>query len=155
MTAAVKQLKIVPEICINRGLLPQASTPPSIIHYTPATLTFNIPGYYDCHLCQKRFTTIHRLAAHLNSPAHDADQFRCPKCKKTFKLVSALTQHIESGACRLANLHEIESHFNRLTAGLNSRLLSFLTPSASWCVPFDTARLFLIFYCFDYQGTET
>lgn len=126
VTAAVKQLKIVPEICINRGLLAQASTPPSITtHYIPAKLSFNVPGYYDCYLCKKRFTAIHRLAAHLNSPAHDADQFRCPKCKKTFKLVSALTQHIESGACRLANLHEIEGHFDRLTAGLNSRLLRF------------------------------
>lgn len=126
VTAAVKQLKIVPEICINRGLIPQASTPPSVTtHYIPATLSFNVPGYYDCYLCKKRFTAPHRLAAHLNSPAHDADQFRCPKCKKTFKLVSALTQHIESGACRLANLHEIEGHFDRLTAGLNSRLLRF------------------------------
>ncbi|KIJ98337.1 hypothetical protein K443DRAFT_211319 [Laccaria amethystina LaAM-08-1] len=125
VTAAVKQLKIVPEICINRGLLLQAPTPPSVTHYIPATLSFNIPGSYNCCLCNKRFTAIHRLAAHLNSPAHDADQFRCPKCKKTFKVVSALSQHIESGACRLANLHEIKGHFDLLTAGLNTRLLCF------------------------------
>ncbi|EDR04778.1 uncharacterized protein LACBIDRAFT_294995 [Laccaria bicolor S238N-H82] len=119
VTAAVKKLKIVPDICITR-LLP-SSGPPTISTYIATEQSFNGTSY-ECFLCHKGFRLLTSLNAHLASPAHDADEFRCPKCNKDFTVISALVQHIESEVCGLAKMQEVQGTFNDLTANF-SRLL--------------------------------
>ncbi|EDR16112.1 uncharacterized protein LACBIDRAFT_301873 [Laccaria bicolor S238N-H82] len=119
VTAAVKKLKIVPDICISR-LLP-SSGPPTISTYIATEQSFNGTSY-ECFLCHKGFRLLTSLNAHLASPAHDADEFRCPKCQRNFTVISALVQHIESEVCGLANMQKVQGNFNDLTANF-SRLL--------------------------------
>jgi len=51
-------------------------------------------------------------SSHLNSPAHDKDEFVCPKCNTQFKLVSGLVQHLESASCGLSNIDDVERRVN-------------------------------------------
>ena len=112
---AVKSLDIVPSICVTRKIKGASPTPSTIIqYYVPSPSTFNGRAY-SCFLCQRMFRSLSSLSDHLNSAAHDANEFKCPKCKKKFKLVSGLTQHIESAACELAQLPQIHKHFQGLT----------------------------------------
>jgi len=123
VTHAVKSLDVVPSICIARRIEGASPAPPTTIkYYTASPRSFNGRAY-ACFLCQRMFRSLFSLSDHLNSAAHDANEFKCPKCKKRFKLVSALIQHIESAACRLAQLHQIQDHFQGLT-GRFSRLIS-------------------------------
>ena len=120
VTAAVKKLNIVPEICITPRLLP-SSDPHTISTYIATEKSFNETSY-ECFLCHKGFRTLPSLNTHLASPAHDADEFRCPKCKRDFTVISALVQHIESEVCGLAKMKEVQGHFDDLTVNF-SRLL--------------------------------
>ncbi|KAF9459148.1 hypothetical protein BDZ94DRAFT_1225130 [Collybia nuda] len=116
VTAAVHKLKISPTISVNRRLEGPILPPTTIITYSATELAFN--GYaYECYLCHKTFRGLKYLNAHLNSPAHDDDEFKCPgkKCKSEFKLVSGLIQHIESGSCGLARFKEVQDQFESLT----------------------------------------
>ena len=124
VAAAVKSLNIIPTITLKRIEAPTASSsPPAIVRFFATPQTFN--GFaFECHICHKMFRSLFSLTAHLNSAAHDDDEFKCPKCKKPFKLVSALIQHIESGCCRLALFREITHHFEAMTAQF-SRALQF------------------------------
>ena len=93
------------------------------VRYFATPQSFN--GFaYECHICHRMFRSLFSLTAHLNSAAHDADEFKCPLCRKHFKLVSALIQHIESGCCGLAHLQQIIGHFEAMTAQF-SRALQF------------------------------
>jgi hypothetical protein len=107
VTAFVHELKVVPTTSVSRRL--KGPILPSAAIMTSATqLAFN--GYaYECYLCHHTFMTLERLNAHLNSPAHDADEFKClnPACKTEFKLISGLIQHIESGSCGLVKFNLI------------------------------------------------
>ena len=128
VTHAVKTLDIVPNICIDKrieGASPTPLPPPStsINYYIASPSSFNGRAY-ACFICQRMFRSLSSLSDHLNSAAHDANEFKCPKCKKRFKLISALIQHIESAACRLAGLQEVSNHFQGLIAHF-SRLISF------------------------------
>jgi len=124
VTHAVKSLDIVPSICITKRI-EGASTPthPTTIKYYVASPSSFNGRAYACFLCQRMFRSLSSLSDHLNSAAHDANEFKCPKCKKRFKLVSALIQHIESAACGLARLHQVQDHFQGLTNRF-SRLIS-------------------------------
>jgi hypothetical protein len=61
---------------------------------------------------------------HLSSPAHDDDEFKCPRCKRTYKLIPGLIQHIETEACGMARFEQVEDQANALT-GQFARLLKF------------------------------
>ena len=123
VTHAVKSLDIVPSICIDKRIEGASPTPPtSIKYYVASPRSFNGRSY-ACFICQRMFRTLSSLSDHLNSAAHDANEFKCPKCKKRFKLISALIQHIESAACNLAGLRQIQDHFEGLTSRF-SRLIS-------------------------------
>ena len=124
VTHAVKTLDIVPNICISQRIEGASPTPPSTIkYYIASPRSFNGRAY-ACFLCQRMFRSLNSLSDHLNSAAHDANEFKCPKCKKRFKLISALIQHIESAACKLAGLQQIQNHFLDLIPRF-SRLISF------------------------------
>lgn len=121
VTAAVHKLKIVPTISVDRRL--EGPTLPSVVTYSATKLAFN-GSAYECYLCHRTFATLGRLNAHLNSPAHDDDEFKCPnkKCGSEFKLVSGLIQHIESETCGLAKFKEVQSQFENLTDMFSRRL---------------------------------
>jgi len=123
VTHAVKSLDIVPSICITKRIEGASLTPPTTIRYYVASPSSFNGRAYSCFLCQRMFSSLSSLSDHLNSAAHDANEFKCPKCKKRFKLVSALIQHIESAACGLAQSHQIQDHFQDWT-GRFSRLIS-------------------------------
>jgi DNA-directed RNA polymerase subunit RPC12/RpoP len=123
VTHAVKRLSVVPSICIARRIEGASRTPPTTAkYYIASPRSFNGRAY-ACFICKRTFRSLYSLSDHLNSAAHDADEFKCPKCKKRFKLVSSLIQHLESAACRLAGLSQIQAHFQSLTARF-SRLIS-------------------------------
>ncbi|KAF9459149.1 hypothetical protein BDZ94DRAFT_1268915 [Collybia nuda] len=125
VTAAIHKLRIVPTISVNRRLKGPISPPTTIVTYSATRSAFNGVAY-ECCLCHHTFRTRQSLNSHLNSPAHDANEFKCPgaKCGHSFKLVSGLIQHIESGACRLARFKEIQGRFESLTNRF-SRALTF------------------------------
>lgn len=93
------------------------------ITYTPNDFAhLGIP--YACALCFQTFRTIVQLTAHMNSPVHDPDAFKCPspKCGRQFALVSGLIQHLESGCCKLASAGEIFERFALLTTRFSKYL---------------------------------
>lgn len=115
VTAAVHKLKIVPTISINHRL-EGPILPTVIITYSATELAFNGTAY-ECYLCHDTFRTLKGLNAHLKSPAHDDNEFKCPgkKCRSEFKLVSGLIQHIECGTCGVAKFKEVQDQFESLT----------------------------------------
>jgi len=123
VTHVVKSLDIVPNICIAERIEGASPTPPTTITYYVASPSSFNGRAYACFLCQRMFLSLSSLSDHLNSAAHDANEFKCPKCKKGFKLISGLIQHIESAACKLADLQEVQIHFQGLIDHF-SRLIS-------------------------------
>jgi len=121
VTTAIRTMDIVPNITIKRitGSVP----PPTVRTYIATAASFN-GSAYECYLCRKTFRTLPGLNGHLNSAAHDDDEFRCPKCKTEFKLISGFVQHLETGSCGLAAASQINNYFNDITAQF-SRLLKF------------------------------
>ncbi|KAF8149339.1 hypothetical protein B0H34DRAFT_733337 [Crassisporium funariophilum] len=112
VTAAIHAMNIVPDISIKRIKGPVA-LPSTANSYIASEKSFN-GSLYECFLCKRLFGTLVGLNKHLNSAAHDDDEFRCPKCKKEFKLVSGFVQHLESRCCGLAQTSEIENYFDEL-----------------------------------------
>ncbi|KAL4260924.1 Zinc Finger C2H2-type Transcription Regulator [Pleurotus pulmonarius] len=122
VTAAVHALGIVPTISVNRRLQGSSNSfPTTLTTYIATEASFN-GSKYDCYLCNRKFRTLSGLNAHLNSPAHDKDEFKCPKCKREFKLISGLVQHIESGVCKVAQLKKVEAYYEDLTAAFTRAL---------------------------------
>jgi hypothetical protein len=82
---------------------------------------------YECVLCYKTFPQLPRLNAHLQSPAHADQIYRCPTaldgCATHFRTLSGLVQHIESGACGVRKfkrqvtnfMDDLTSRMKRLT----------------------------------------
>lgn len=121
VTAAIHAMKIVPNLSIKRITGPVE--PPNTINTYMATEASYNGTTYSCFLCDKKtFKTLKALNGHLNSPAHDDDEFRCPKCKREFKLISGFVQHLESQACGLAKDGQVDNYFENLT-GQFSRML--------------------------------
>jgi hypothetical protein len=114
VTAAVHSLKINPVISISRRI--EGPSRP-IITYTATERAYNGTAY-ECYLCHRAFRTLPSLNTHLRSPAHDADEFKCPakKCGAKFKLISGLIQHIESESCGIARFQQVEDYANELTS---------------------------------------
>ncbi|KIL61132.1 hypothetical protein M378DRAFT_866856 [Amanita muscaria Koide BX008] len=124
ITAFVQSLDIASTISLRssiEGSLPVLQLSRPLITYQALPSSFNGSGY-QCHICRKTFSVIQSLEAHLNSPVHDEDEFKCPKCNTRFKLISGLVQHLESASCGLSNVTDVERRFASLTAPF-SRLL--------------------------------
>ncbi|EIM84206.1 uncharacterized protein STEHIDRAFT_82087 [Stereum hirsutum FP-91666 SS1] len=114
VTAAVRSLNIASPISVSHRL---TQGPPTsvIVSYQATELAFNPRiNAYECYLCHGTFRTIHALNRHLNSAAHDQDEFKCPKCRRLFTLVSGLIQHIESEVCGLARFQQVEDEAHEL-----------------------------------------
>ncbi|PFH47511.1 hypothetical protein AMATHDRAFT_67591 [Amanita thiersii Skay4041] len=126
VTAAIQSLKVASPISLRlfkpMKFMTGAKRRPLITYYSTAQ-SFNGKGF-ECCVCHKTFHSRQSLEAHLNSPVHDEDQFKCPKCRMQFKLVSGLVQHIESEACGISSLMDVERRLSRLT-GQVSRALAW------------------------------
>ncbi|KAG5982868.1 hypothetical protein E4U55_001199 [Claviceps digitariae] len=70
--------------------------------------------------CGKVFKTSGQLIAHLRSPAHGNQSFRCPYCLKMFKSLTAISSHVESSSvnCRIREADGYNAYLNQLTAGM-------------------------------------
>ena len=112
-------MNITPNITIKRITGP--AHPPTINTFIATEASFN-GSAYECYICRKSFRTLSGLNGHLNSPAHDDDEFRCPKCKAEFKLVSGFIQHLESNSCNLMKTTQINKYFDDLTGQFSRQL---------------------------------
>ncbi|KIL61123.1 hypothetical protein M378DRAFT_167284 [Amanita muscaria Koide BX008] len=122
ITAAVNSLNIAPKISLRHSVEGSLlATPRPLITYQAFESSFN-GSAYQCPICPTMFRTLSSLEAHLNSPAHDEDEFKCPKCNTHFKLVSGLVQHLKSGSCGLSNLKDVERRFADMEAQLSRSL---------------------------------
>jgi len=115
VTAVIHSLELVPTISISHRIQGSSDTASRTIASYATEQAFNGTAY-ECYLCHRAFRTLVSLNAHLNSPAHDDDEFKCPKCKRRYKLISGLIQHIEAEVCGLARFEQVEDHTNALTA---------------------------------------
>jgi uncharacterized C2H2 Zn-finger protein len=126
VTDAVRSMNLTPNICMA-GPSIQASKSThitgSLIIATQASFNGR-NGRYDCPLsdCNKHFGKLDALNRHLNSPAHDVSQFKCPGCGKEFKLISGLVQHVESRTCTSPVSRQLEDHIDLLAGKLSGRL---------------------------------
>jgi hypothetical protein len=121
VTAAVRSLNIIPAISIPRSLKGGISSY-TVLRTIATQGTFDGTAYV-CFFCRKTFRTRGSLNMHLNSPAHDHHQFKCPKCKRQFKLVSALIQHVESGACGIATFVQVADLATSFVSIFSKKLL--------------------------------
>lgn len=106
-----------------------------------SALAVTTKGDTQCPLCpptRRLFPTPQSLQQHLQSPAHDAQMFRCPvspltltgiggqgkETVKWFSTVSGMGQHVESGACTTGGpgfgtvLKNLETRVRELGVGL-------------------------------------
>ncbi|TFK75427.1 hypothetical protein BDN72DRAFT_892375 [Pluteus cervinus] len=127
VTAAVHNMKIIPSISASRLLTGPTSSVYRMqpaISYIATEQAFTGTAF-ECYLCHKQFKQLRALNAHLDSAAHDDDEFKCPnrRCNKEFTLISALIQHIESEACGVARFRQVE----RLALDLSAKFSRLLT----------------------------
>ncbi|TFK75429.1 hypothetical protein BDN72DRAFT_832306 [Pluteus cervinus] len=127
VTAAVHNMNIIPSISASRLLTGPTNLVYSVqptIYYLATKQAFTGTAF-ECYFCRRQFRQLRALSAHLNSAAHDKDNFKCPnrRCNKEFTLISGLVQHIESGACGLARFGQVQRLALALTAKF-SRLLT-------------------------------
>jgi len=124
VTSAVHRLGI-PAISISRRI-EGPSKSGVLVSYTATERAWNgLVQAYECYLCHRTFKRLDSLNLHLNSAAHDQDEFCCPKkkCGRKFTVISALIQHIESEVCGLARFAQIEEHTRALTDQFSRLLL--------------------------------
>lgn len=100
-----------------------ATVPRSLVTYHATENAFNGNGY-ECHICSKVFHTLNSLDKHLNSPAHDDEEFQCPKCNIKFTLTSGLISHLESRSCGLSGIQDVEQRFEAMTDQFSHLLMS-------------------------------
>ncbi|OSX58593.1 hypothetical protein POSPLADRAFT_1060479 [Postia placenta MAD-698-R-SB12] len=82
---------------------------------------------YECFLCHRSFKTLGRLNEHMQSPAHDAEIYRCPTkwegCGAEFRTLSGLCQHVESEACEIRRFNQpMQDVIGDVTQALGKRL---------------------------------
>jgi hypothetical protein len=120
-----KTISVRQQIAAPSNVIASATT----ITYSATEEAFNGRSY-QCFLCSKdTFKTLNALNSHLNSPAHDANEFKCPICAKEFKVVSALAQHVETYGCAKGRVvgvgatsaREVERYIDKLTAKFASQ----------------------------------
>jgi len=119
VTAVAHALRIVPTISTSRRI--EGGTPRVVTYYATERAFNGIA--YECYLCHHTFGTLSALNSHVGSPAHDANEFICPKCKWECKLISGLMQHIESEVCGIAKFETVGNFAMDLTNQFRQRLI--------------------------------
>jgi C2H2-type zinc finger len=72
---------------------------------------------YECFLCHREFHKLDSLNAHLQSPVHEDNIYRCPNhdgCKAKFSTMSALCQHAESDKCGVRRFRYVRNAMDSL-----------------------------------------
>ena len=128
VTNAVHSMNLMPNISVATASIQAPTSTPMASSFLIATeASFNGHRHrYSCPIpdCSKDFRKLDALNHHLNSPAHDTDQFKCPGCKKEFNLISGFVQHVESRTCTSPISRQLEDNIDQL-AGMLSRRLKF------------------------------
>lgn len=136
VTSAVHSMGFTPDISIGRCIEEGSSQMITALNFNPSTTSqlfateasFN-GSYYACPFvdCRKRkFKSLHALNKHLNSPAHDKNQFKCPGCHTEFKLISGFIQHVEARMCvgtGSATFEQIEIQIGSLAGFFSDNLV--------------------------------
>lgn len=124
VTAAVRSMNLTPNICIAGASIQAPTSTPMASSLLIATQASFNGRHYDCPIpnCTKHFRKLDALNRHLNSPAHDASQFKCPGCSKEFKVISGFVQHVESRTCTSSVSRQLEDHIDHLAGKLSRRL---------------------------------
>ncbi|KAF8629323.1 hypothetical protein AX15_003506 [Amanita polypyramis BW_CC] len=122
VTSVIQGLNIIPSISLRSAIEGPGVAARPLITYRATGTSFNGNGY-QCHICSRTFHSLYSLDAHLNSPAHDENEFKCPKCNTQFKLISCLIQHLESKSCGLSSIEGVERRFRRITAQFSRALM--------------------------------
>ncbi|KAI0686939.1 hypothetical protein BC835DRAFT_428799 [Cytidiella melzeri] len=78
---------------------------------------------YECFLCHMEFRELPSLNAHLRSPAHDQEIYRCPTayngCGREFKTLSGLLSHVERSECGVTRFRgKVHDYLDDVTAGM-------------------------------------
>ena len=145
VTNAVHAIGFTPDISIGRSI--DGGNPQNIIALSTTTSS-NEPSlsttsqlfateasfdgsHYICPFMiecrRKKFKSLQALNKHLSSPAHDDDQFTCPRCHTVFKLISGFIQHIETRICvdatGSATFEQIETQIESLAHVLSNSLI--------------------------------
>ncbi|KAK3346566.1 hypothetical protein B0T25DRAFT_460272 [Lasiosphaeria hispida] len=96
----------------------------SNVKYEATSRTWNGHGY-ECYLCNRAFSALHGLNAHLNSPAHQQALYHCPKrsCGSDFKTLAAIINHLESESCGATRFDTVQRRIGDIVTG--NRLISF------------------------------
>lgn len=113
-------------IITNPGRMVESSD--SFVTQTWATSRSWNGDAYECFLCHKEFKLLSALNQHLQSPAHQDNQYRCPPawngCRAQFKTLSGLMQHVESESCDVERFkRRFTKVINDVTKGI--KMLSF------------------------------
>ncbi|KAK0433203.1 hypothetical protein EV421DRAFT_1718777 [Armillaria borealis] len=113
VSAAIHAMHISPPITITRRI--EGPINP-VVNFSATDRAFNGKAY-EYYLCHAEFSTLQSPNLHLNSPVHDANEFKCPKrrCGRKFKVVSAHFEHIESESCSLARFTTVQMEAMLLT----------------------------------------
>ncbi|KAF4564043.1 C2H2-type domain-containing protein [Pleurotus pulmonarius] len=129
VTAAIHSLGIIPTIsishCIEGSFIQTEPVDTTITTLIATEDSFDVlTSSYVCPICTHQFASLRALNTHLNSPAHDDKEFKCPKakCGREFKLISGFVQHIESGVCGASKMKGIEQYYEDLTAAFTRAL---------------------------------
>ena len=89
---------------------------------------------FECPMvgCQKSYPTVDGLRAHLKSPTHAPDMFRCPMkyggCNKRFKAFSGLLSHLELSRCGAET--PLKEHYTAIFDSVLGRVKDFQPPWA-------------------------
>ncbi len=89
VSAAIHAMHISPPITI--ALRIEGPINP-VVHFSATDMAFNGKAY-EYYLCHVEFSTLQSLNLHLNSPVHDANEFKCPKTTMWKEVQSRLGTH--------------------------------------------------------------
>lgn len=100
-------------------LIEGGSAPPTATTYLATERSYNGRDY-ECYLCEREFSALRSLNAHLNSPRHQERIYRCPKaeCRKQFSSLSGIIQHVESQTCEVYQFRAVKDVMGQLSSGM-------------------------------------
>ena len=132
VTAAVHSMGFTPDISIDKRIEGTNSNLSTTSQLFATEASFN-GSYYQCpfvECLERKFHVLSALNKHLNSPAHDENEFKCPGCRTEFKLISGFVQHVEGRTCfdsGSAAFEQIETQIESLAELFSDKLALFGT----------------------------
>lgn len=76
---------------------------------------------WECPMCDSKFSSVHGLRMHLQSPRHKGKVYHCPNkrggCEKEFVSLAALFNHLESESCSYMKFENVQRHVKTFFTG--------------------------------------